>query len=144
VVAAAERRVERALAVRSAQEALEFRGSTLPADDLSLVDALTEEYRRTVLLVRHFHGVVSALEEDASGGRLAPVWELYRAERAHLAQLAVAMARLGLEERRVAIDEALADDLVATMDAAFDALGLTVEQRLVAVEAMARARAGRG
>jgi hypothetical protein len=145
VKAGAVARVERAVVVREAWELVAFRG-TVMAEDTDLVSGLTEEYRRTLVLVRHFHRVVEALEDDTAAGpqgsrKLAVEWELYQAERKHLASLAVAMGRLGLEEKRLALDEGAAVEVADLLGAAFDALELTPEQQAVALRAMVAKRA---
>lgn len=123
VRAAAERRLAAAEAERAA---VTF---GLPRD----VDphaALLEELHRTAGHVSWLSTLVAELDREnlsqyTEAGRRPSVWvELYQTERKHLAAVATACLRAGIEERRVEIAQQQADVLVAVLRGVLADLGV--------------------
>lgn len=132
-VAAAERRVVEA-EVRG--EVARFRDVVLPVG-VGFLDGLVEEFQRTVAVVRWLERAVDGLGADGGvDGRAVVEWELWQRERKHLAELGVALGRLGVDERRLRVEEAQAGLLVDVLVAGLDAAGVVGDERVLAVRAM--------
>jgi len=120
--------------------------------DVDAHTALMEEVQRSAghvawygELVRTIEqdGLVWGLSEDVVGGknhgktfRAAPnIWlNLYNQERKHLAQVSAAAIKAGIDERRLELEKSQSTAISAAFFAMLDALNLTDEQRVLALE----------
>lgn len=143
VVAKAERRVATVEAIKVLAS---FRGQDVP-DDLDPAAALMEELRSTVAQARWLREATAALTaagdvEQAAlpgGGHgtsvAHPYWGLLDATSRRLAQIIAIAGRLGIEERRVRLEEQAIDGVADAILAALDAAGVTGEARASALQA---------
>lgn len=153
--AAAKRRIAEAKATAEAEKAVTLLG--LPRD-INPTDALLEEIRWTAGHVEWARKQVQAL--DAEGltwgldsqketrgekfettytekGQLSVWYGLYMREREHLAKVCALALRSGVEERRVRVAEAYADQVCGLIDRLLVALDLSAEQAARAPELVA-------
>ena len=135
-------RVERAAVVAVVQS---FRGEDVGLE-VDPVGALMEEFRATVAQVRWLRSATAALESDdqAGGGggrKLHVLHELHDQRSRHLASLVIAMGRLGIEERRLRLEEDQANDAADMLVAGLTAAGVPADRFPAALAAMAAHRA---
>ena len=121
-------------AVRRRQE----REALLAADTFGLprqVDphtALLEELHRAAGAVEWLQAVVADLKQSQVGGE--SVWvKLWAEERERLVKVAKTCVDVGIEERRVRLAEQAGAQLAAVVRAVLDRLGLSDEQRVLAL-----------
>jgi len=124
VKAAAERQVEQAKAVKAAAT------FGLPVN-VEPHAALLDELHRTAGHVAWLGDLIQLIEDPGrltqytEAGRRPDVWvEMYQAERKHLAAVATACIKAGIEERRVEIAKQQADMLVSVLRGVLDDLGV--------------------
>jgi len=124
VKAAAERRLEQDRAQRAAAT------FGLPVD-VEPHAALLDELHRTAGHVAWLGDLIQLVEDPGrltqytEAGRRPDVWvEMYQAERKHLAAVATACIKAGIEERRVEIAKQQADVLVSVLRGVLDDLGV--------------------
>lgn len=151
VKAASERRLQEAEARKDIQRL----GLAVEAEPIDPRDALSEELARTQASVLVLEGLVSELGLDEGGiyartfhvsgratGEAKPhvLVSMWQAERGHLTQVAVAAAKAGVEERRVAMEQErgqLIADLIRAV-AGDPELGLEPARRRVMLTVAAR------
>lgn len=134
--------------IRQRMEEMRLRGAfggVVVEEDLSPVDVLFEELRRTVGLVRWMElkmmeswpddlfELTDTNRDDRGSLQLFPTNEaawfaVYQAERKHLATVSKMCIDAGLDARRVQIAENQANMLAGIINAAFAELDLTPEQ----------------
>jgi hypothetical protein len=123
----------------AAEQRLLFRRAVLEAETLGLpreIDphtALLEELHRTAGAVQWLAAVVADLERAQVAGD--SVWvRLYGDERDRLVKVAKTCVDVGIEERRVRLAESAGAQLAAVVRAVLDRLGLSDEQRVLALQ----------
>jgi hypothetical protein len=131
VRAAAERRVARAEAVA----ALQLVGR--PVQNADPAALLLDEIAHTAGSVQALRGLLAELDPNdvvLGGGR--PYLDLYAEQQQSLMKYAELGARLGLEQRRTALAEALSGLVVGLIRNVLTAAGLTQEQHAAAMTAL--------
>jgi uncharacterized protein YgfB (UPF0149 family) len=94
-------------------------------------DALLSEVSRSAALVVWLGDQLAGMgDEDVT---VSPEWQAWMQERQHLARVSKAALDAGVDERRVQLAESQAETLADVIRAVLDGLGLSAEQRAMAI-----------
>jgi hypothetical protein len=126
--------------MKMAQDSLERLGVAAPLTGVNPVELLGDLIDQSAAIVVYLREQVAALPAVLTADGTHPLVRLYGQERDRAARVAREAVALGLEERRVRIDELTRDRLVRVFLAALadPALGLSADQREAAPKVAAR------